>query len=463
MTRRSSSLVLRLVAGAAVWTVALLIAGAVALTALYRDAVLRTLDDRLESVVTALVAGAEIDADGELDLIRAPSDPRYDQVFSGRYWQLSELRTNPDGKQVAEALLRSRSLWDETLEPPSPVLDAALEQPGALFSAEATGPDDEPLRLRVQAVRLSGHDTLLMVIAAEDRRPADRDVRRFGFIAAAMFFVFAAALAAGVIFQVRIGLAPLFRMRKSVAEVREGRAERLEDDYPAELHPLATELNSLLDHSREVVERARTHVGNLAHALKTPIAVLVNESRSQTGELAELVGRQADVMARQVDHHLRRARAAAHAKAVGARTDAAQVLSDLSRTLQRIYAKRDVTVEVECPPELLFRGETQDFEEMAGNLMDNACKWAGSMVRVTARREGAVLTVDVDDDGPGMDQDAIALALRRGVRLDEQAPGAGLGLSIVDDLARAYEGDLVLGRSALGGLHARLILPAAGS
>lgn len=456
---RGRSLVLRLVGGAAVWAAVLLIAGAVALTALYRQSILRTVDDRLESVVGGLVAAAEVAPDGTVAVLRRPTDPRYDQVFSGRYWQIGE----GEGGGGDQPLVRSRSLWDETLKVPTPVALSATANPGAYVAGDGLGPDNEPLRVRAQAVQLPDREGLVIFAVAEDRRPADRDIRRFAITAAGLYLIFAAALAAGIILQVKIGLAPLFRMRNAVAEVREGRAERVEGDFPAELAPLGDELNSLLDHSRSVVERARTHVGNLAHALKTPIAVLVNESRTETGPLAELVTRQTGIMSRQVDHHLRRARAAAHAKAIGARTDVAPLVDDLVRTLRKIHTRRGVTIDaaVEDPPR--FRGEKQDLEEMAGNLIDNACKWAASRVQVTARaaEDSGRLEIRVEDDGPGMDEAAITMALKRGVRLDENAPGTGLGLSIVDDLARAYGGELHLGRSEAGGLAATLLLPAA--
>jgi signal transduction histidine kinase len=294
-------------------------------------------------------------------------------------------------------------------------------------------------------------------------------VRRFALISGLMFLGFATAIAAGVFVQVRIGLAPVLRMGASVAEVREGRSERVEGRFPVELQGLADELNSLLDHSRDIVERSRTHVGNLAHALKTPIAVLTNESRGRDDELAQLVARQTEAMSQQVDHHLRRARAAAHAKAVGARTEIAPLVVDLARTLRRIYAHEGVTIETELDPDLVFRGERQDLEDMLGNLIDNACKYSNGFVQITMLRdgvedgpgEGRRALILIEDDGPGLDEAACAAATERGVRLDEQAPGSGLGLAIVADLARAYEGGLTLDRAEMGGLRARLDLPAA--
>jgi signal transduction histidine kinase len=459
--KRRASLAFRLFAGAAAWALALLLLGAIALTTLYQRSVLRTMDDRLSSVVEALVAAAETDPGGGIVLARRPSDPAYDRVFSGRYWQIFDAPVMEGGGH--QALVVSRSLWDETLTPPDALMASLLASPGQVMSFDTKGPSGEPLRLTGQAVQLPARADMVIMMAAEDREIADRDVRNFAITSGIMFLGFATAIAAGVFFQVRIGLAPVLRMRTSVAEVREGNQERVDGEFPVELQPLADELNAMLDHSRELVERSRTHVGNLAHALKTPIAVLTNEARTSQGALADMVERQTGVMTEQVEHHLRRARAAAHAKAVGARTPVASTVGDLARTLEKINAARGIRITVEAEEGLNFKGERQDLEEMIGNLMDNACKWSGGEVHVVARRTAArELAVIIEDDGPGLDPQQCEAALQRGVRLDEQAPGSGLGLAIVSDLAKAYGGELSLSRSELGGLAARIGLPATG-
>ena len=459
--KRRASLAFRLFAGAAAWALALLLLGAVALTTLYQRSVLRTMDDRLSSVVESLVAAAETDPGGGIVLARRPSDPAFDRVFSGRYWQIADAPEMEGGGH--EALVVSRSLWDEVLAPPDALLASLLAAPGQLMSFDTKGPSGEGLRLTAQAVQLPARPDMVIMMAAEDRAAADRDVRNFAITSAIMFLGFATAIAAGVFFQVRIGLAPVLRMRTSVAEVREGNQDRVDGEFPVELQPLADELNAMLDHSRELVERSRTHVGNLAHALKTPIAVLTNEARTSDGPLADMVERQTSVMTDQVEHHLRRARAAAHAKAVGARTELGPTLGDLARTLEKINKARGIRITTEIEGGLNFKGERQDLEEMVGNLMDNACKWSGGLVHVHAERAAPrELAVIIEDDGPGLSPDECEAALQRGVRLDEQAPGSGLGLAIVSDLAKAYGGELSLSRSELGGLAARLGLPATG-
>jgi signal transduction histidine kinase len=263
-----------------------------------------------------------------------------------------------------------------------------------------------------------------------------------------------------VALQVRVGLHPLFALSREVAAVRTGKSERVVGDYPAELEPLASELNALVAHNQDVVERQRTHVGNLAHALKTPLSVIAAEAEARPGPLADVVGRQAVVMRQQVDHHLRRARAAARPQGGGERTEVAPVLEELSLTLERIFRDKGVEVDWRAPDDLYFHGERQDLQELAGNVMENACKWCESRVRaearITSERE---LTLTVEDDGPGLATKDRAEVLQRGARLDEAAPGSGLGLSIVDELAKAYGGALRLDDSLLGGLKVTLVLP----
>ena len=450
------SLVRRLSLLALGWALVLLAVGAVSLTAVFRQTILTDLDNRQASIAEFLLVSLEVNGNGEIALSRDLLDPRFGQVFSGRYWQVTEVDALPDD----EPLLRSRSLWDETIRIPSRVQTAAIAATGQPVAGSATGPDGEPLRLSLRTVVLPGREEAVLILAAEDRRPSDRRVLTFGLVAGGLMGAFAILLAVGVIIQVRVGLSPVLKMRRAVARVRDGEAERVEGRYPVELMPLASELNALLDHSREVVERARTHVGNLAHALKTPITVLTNEARQDETRLGELVRRQTGNMSAQVEHHLRRARAAANAQAIGARTPVNEVIEDLGRTLRRIYARRDVTLDWEVAGTPVFRGERQDLEELVGNLMDNACKWAASRVTVhiEATADGSV-DVRVEDDGPGLEPEVRARVLERGVRLDEQAPGTGFGLAIVSDLARAYGGTIELGESSAGGLSARLVLP----
>jgi signal transduction histidine kinase len=299
-------------------------------------------------------------------------------------------------------------------------------------------------------------------MAAQDRSTVDQDARRFAATAAAALAILIVGLIAAIFIQVRIGLRPLFNLRREVADVRKGATDRIAGRYPSELAPLAEELNALVAHNQEVVERQRTHVGNLAHALKTPLSVMLAEAQARPGPLAQVVDRQAAAMHEQVDHHLRRARAAARTQGQRERTPIAPVLDELARTLERIFHDRAITIDWRADEDLYFQGERQDLLEIVGNVMENACKWSAGKVRVTAEEAGLEkLVLAVEDDGPGLPSERRDEVLERGARLDEKTPGSGLGLSIVDELARAYGGSVKLADSALGGLRVEILLPRA--
>jgi signal transduction histidine kinase len=332
---------------------------------------------------------------------------------------------------------------------------------GEGVTLDLVGPHGEPLKVLSRAISLPGRDQPFVYMVAGDRREISAETERFNRLLVLGLGTLLLGVVAAVLIQVRFGLEPLRRIRRGLAEIRIGQARRLAGDYPEELRPLANELNALLDHNEAVVERARTHVGNLAHGLKTPIAVLTNEASRSRGSLAALTLRQTALMRQQVDHHLSRARAMATASVIGSRCDVAPVLSDLHRTLARIYATRELAIEIACPPETAFRGARQDLEEMLGNLLDNACKWARTRVVASAEAVDERLMVVVEDDGPGLPPERRSEVMQRGRRLDERVPGSGLGLSIVVDIAELYGGALSLHEAASGGLRARLELPAA--
>ena len=246
-------------------------------------------------------------------------------------------------------------------------------------------------------------------------------------------------------------------------DIREGRVAKLSGEYPMEIQPLATELNSLIDHNKTVVEQAKTHVSNLAHALKTPLAVLINEAGTSKSKFSDLVTRQSETMKKQVDHHLQRARAAARGQAIGVSASVADTIIPLARTLERIYRDKDIAFDIDISEGLMFRGEKRDLEEMAGNLMDNACKWTHSDVVIRAiihPEDDKFLQIQVTDNGPGIHPKDYIKALKRGIRLDENTPGTGFGLAIVDDLSKAYKGGMTLKRPAdATGLLVTLTLP----
>ena len=417
-------------------------------------------DDQLSETVDSLLAGTSVEA-GVVTPPLPAIDSQDQRVYSGEYWEIA----TPDGAGGLKALARSRSLWDRALTPPPAGLAALAAAEGKSIFYDSPGPLDQRLRVGAAEARVAGYPAPVVFMAAQDRAPVDRDVRTFITTIAVALGILGVGLVAAVIIQVRVGLQPLFALRREMADVRTGKRERVEGVYPSELEPLANELNALVAHNQQIVERQRTHVGNLAHALKTPLSVILTEARQRGGDLADVVERQARIMSQQVDHHLRRARAAARTQGLGERTEVAPVLEELARALERIFQDKIAHIDLDCPDGLMFVGERQDILEIAGNMMENACKWSRGRVRATAAPTPGArqFTLVVEDDGDGLPAHQRETVLRRGERLDESAPGSGLGLSIVDELVRAYDGSITLGESRLGGLRVEITLPRAES
>ena len=440
------------------WSLAALVIVAVVLALLFQQAAIRRVDQGLHELIDNLVRYSTVDPQTQEVFAPPLTDERALAAYSGRYWEIAYL--TPDGRVVPST--RSYSLFDAALKTPPDLIARFKAQPGRAVAYDTRGPLNEPLRARAQQNWLPGRSTPVVFLAAEDRTSVDRDVRGFVAATAAAFLLLGGGLVAAIVIQVRVGLRPLFDLRREVASVRRGKAERLAQEYPVELVPLAEELNALVAHNQDVVERQRMHVGNLAHALKTPISVMLTEAEQRPGPLADVVARQARTMRDQVDHHLRRARAAARAQGQGERTSVAEILDELARTLERIFRDKGIEIDWDAADDLFFLGERQDLLEIAGNAMENACKWGRARVRVRAEAVGEErMLLTVEDDGPGLPAEAREGVLKRGARLDESAPGSGLGLSILLELARAYGGTLKLDAAALGGLRVEVLLPAA--
>ena len=454
---RANSLAFRLFLWATGLTVVVLIVTGFALSSLYRHAVERAFDRRLDVYLRTLVADVASPDEGAEKFPQTIGEPLFELPLSGWYWQVTRLDTpKPE-------LHSSRSLWDSNLPRVSASEDASA---GGYRKGYAKGPEDVRLRLVERNVDLADEGRYLIQVAG-DATEIDEEMLSFDRTIGAIFAALAGALLLTTALQVRFGLSPLKRISESLAAIRSGRAERLEGEFPVEIAPLARETNALIDANREIVERARTHVGNLAHALKTPLSVIVNEAGARPGDpLAQKVLEQADIMRDQVARQLERARLAARSTVVGTLIDVPPVVTALARTMEKLHRERDIAIAIDVPEHARFRGEEQDLEEMVGNLVDNACKWAQARVaiEVLADAPGGEnkprVRVIVDDDGPGLspaERERVAL---RGQRLDESKPGSGLGLSIVVELANLYGGVLTLGTAPIGGLRAELALPA---
>jgi signal transduction histidine kinase len=454
---RVSSLALRLFLWATGWTVVILIVTGIVLSTLYRNAVERAFDRRLDVYLRTLVADVASPEEGTDKFPQSIGEPLFDLPLSGWYWQVARLDT------AKPEVHSSRSLWDSNF----PRLADGGQGSGGYRQGYAQGPEDVRLRLAERTVDL-GEDGRYLVAVAGDATEIDNEMRSFDRVIGATFGALAIALLLTTALQVRFGLLPLKRISASLAAIRSGRAERLQGEFPVEIAPLARETNALIDANREIVERARTHVGNLAHALKTPLSVLVNEAAARADDpLAQKVREQTDIMRDQVARQLERARLAARSTVVGALIDVSPVVTALARTMEKLHRERDIAIAVDVPEQARFPGEQHDLEEMIGNLVDNACKWAQSRIAIEVvadRFEGdgkPRVRIIVDDDGPGLSPSEREQVALRGRRLDESKPGSGLGLSIVVELAGLYGGVLSLGTAPIGGLRAELALPGA--
>ncbi len=452
------SIAARLFISATVWIASILIVAGLGLTALNRRASEAAFDDRLGVYLKALVANGVAGGDDARAAAAPQVDPQFELAFSGWYWQVTRLDVAP------REIRSSPSLFATQL----PGLEPGLApNPDGVVSGYVIGPGDKPLRT-VERTIDAGDEGRFLVQVAANSDVIQKQIAAFETGLWATFLALAAALLGSTAFAVRFGLRPLRALTEGVAQIRRGEAERVVGEFPDDVAPLADEVNLLLDANREIVERARTQVGNLAHALKTPLSVIVNEADSPSGGLPEKVREQADIMRRQMAFYLDRARAAARAGALGAVTDVDPVVAGLVRTFEKVHRGRGLTFDVGGDSGTRFRGESQDLTDLIGNLLDNSGKWAAARIAVTVRgHEGAGtkgrtgLQLVIDDDGPGLPAQARAQALERGRRLDESRPGSGLGLSIVADLAALYGGALSLGDSPLGGLRATLELPRA--
>jgi signal transduction histidine kinase len=460
MNRRfgSTSIAMRLFLSSALACIVVLTFAGLVLSALYRQTAEAALDDQLGVYLRALVADIATPREDQRTDPGQMGEPQFELALSGWYWQITRLDVDPPQISASRSLFASRL----------PRLGDAGAKAATSFDGrrrgEVMGPDNKPLRMLERIIDAGDQGRFLVQVAATTQS-VDGQVGEFEFDLGVTFLLLALLLVTAMAFQARYGLRPLRRLRKDVIAVRRGQAENIAGEFPLEIAPLADELNLLIVANREIVERARIQVGNLAHALKTPLSVIVNETDGDATPLARKIGEQAEQMRDQLSFHLDRARAASRAGAIGASADLAPALAAMSRAFAKIYPAIDLAVD--CPENLSFLGERQDFDDMAGNLIDNACKWARSEVRVSvgnlpaAERDRAFFCLLIEDDGPGLAPEQRAEAVRRGRRLDESKPGSGLGLSIVADLASAYGGRLELGDSPLGGLRAALALPAA--
>ena len=424
------------------------------------------IDQRLDTQVTFLSSMLRAGGEGMIALTGSADGPPFERRRRGWYWQVTGPKNSLRSQSLEGAALDMPA--DEGLRPPPPPPredrspkdgrpKEGRAKDGRPKPADGPGPGGEPLHYRIKRVMVSGMQVTIAVSAP--RAAVWGPLREAMTTVAISLGVLGIALVLAILLQVRLGLRPLERLRQSVADVRAGRSERVPSGQPLEVQPLVTELNGLLDQNAINLERSRRHVANLAHGLKTPLATLAVSLSNPDGRRPEQLAIVVDLMERRIRHHLGRARAAVLGGPVRTQTVMASRVRDLGDVLTKVHADRGITLTVEIADDVAVACEQQDFDEMAGNLMENAFKWAHGRIRIRTLSDQRMAGLVIEDDGPGLLPEQIATVLRPGERLDESAPGFGFGLSITRELAELYGGRVDLGASELGGLKASLRLP----
>ncbi|MFN3764487.1 MAG: ATP-binding protein [Aliihoeflea sp.] len=445
---RLGSLTVRVIAFSTLWAVLTLVIIATVISTLFRQASERGFESLLSAHLFNLISTVSVTEDGWLQGNPNLGDLRFTIPRSGWYWSVEPISEGLRGS------LQSISMV-EPIEAPTTEevpFDSEFQRRYVTMGIEDEFVDVYESEFvldaaeRVARFRVMGNRSDLEAEIADFERQLYIYLALFGF---GMIAINAIAI--------WFGLRPLTRVRRALAEIRSGSAQRLDGSFPAEIAPLADETNALIESNRRIVERSRTQVGNLAHSLKTPLAVLLNEGAAMGGRKGELIVDQATAMQSQVEHYLQRARVAAQRDSVLFRTPVVATLERLVRVLTKLNPHLDISLEGP-DEEIVFSGEKEDFEELVGNLLENATKWGRTAVAVTVRRDGddgrPSFVLTIDDDGPGIPEEKARVAMKRGHRLDETKPGTGLGLAIVSDLVKEYGGLFELGRSQLGGLRA---------
>jgi len=434
-----------------IWiSTALVVAGFV-LTSFFKDYAAKQFQMSLQVHLDQLTANFNLDPQGNASVTPALSDPRFSQPLSGLYWQIN----SQDGR----AVLRSRSLWDDLIELPAYDLNKT-----GITALTVKDPEIQSVQLLIRTITLEEHsNSKWTLIMAGSTRELEKTLENWSLRLTFFLVLLFVSLSIAAIAQVILSLKPLRSLQKAMEKLRSSPMSRLKGNFPQEIQPLIDEFNIALDQNEQVVSRARTQTGDLAHALKTPLAVLSNAAQKELllkgtkYELARLVAEQTTMMQRHIDWRLKRARTATTKDARHGAIEIAPVIDQLARVMRRIHQARAIEIAILCTPEdISFQGEIQDLQEILGNLLDNAFKWASSKITVMVSMEIKRLTIVISDDGPGLSAEQCQQVIERGVRTDEKIPGTGLGLSIAQELVSLYQGTMELGTNAQGGLRVTL-------
>ncbi|KWU01405.1 histidine kinase [Vibrio toranzoniae] len=437
-TLKNTSLKSRLLLAAAFWLGAMILAAGIGIPKLVNDYLVDDMKQQLSLTMDELTANIETNNHGALIMAERLSDPRLNQPYSGIYWRAS----------TQDQIIRSRSLWDKDLTIKRSPIHTSVK-----------GPKEEKLIYIEQDIYLPElSDPVTITIGMNDNSLESTLNQLTGQVWLILLLLFVGVLLL-IGIQVSWSLLPLNKMQRELALLRKGEQQGLSDNYPKEVSPLVSDLNALLFHYQELLERARNHAGNLSHALKTPLSVLKNEIERLPDDDKKLLQEPIHQIQSQIDYHLGRARMAGAMNILSVKSSPCERVEAIAMAFDKVYADNNVTMVNELDLELDVAVEKTDLDEMLGNLLENSYKWARSIIRVHAKdlTDGNVELI-VEDDGQGIPEEKLEQVTKRGVRLDETTPGTGLGLNIVNEMAHSYRGSLTLGKSSMGGLRASLIL-----
>ena len=444
-----NSLALRLFLSASVWILLTLISGGLLLSDIFRESTEKAFDDKLNLFMETLIGSSKIDSTESITVVNPLGDPRFFQPYSGWYWQINK------GSQT---LVRSRSMWDQVL-----TLDKRLIGGRAQFinsnlqeKKNKRIVTSQQLNIVQREISFPGFDDPLTFMISGDTEEFEKNIMQFNNILVSSLAILGFGLLLSVYLQVKYGLLPLKKIKNSLFKIRNGDAKKLEDNYPTEVSPLASEINILLEHNEKIVQRAKTHVGNLAHALKTPLTIISNHINATNDQSLKP---QVELINKNIDRYLNKARSSATGNIVKSKIDVDIVTKKIIKIFRKIYPNLQINL-ISIDKNLLIPGNSDDLDEILGNLLENACKWTNEIVELKVLKfSDRSIKFTISDDGPGLPKHRRGEVFARGFRLDEQTPGTGLGLNIVKDTVEQYSGKVWLSESIFNGLEVNVILP----
>ena len=442
-----NSLAVRLFFSATVWIILTLLSAGLLLSDLNKQNNLEAFDDRLNLLLETLIGGSKVDSSDGITVVTSIGEPRFFQPYSGWYWQINK------GNKT---LSRSRSMWDQVFTPDKRLIGGRSQFIDAVGQNNKQLIEKKDLYIVEREISFPGITEPINFILSGDTFEYKENIKNFDNTLSAILIFLGVGLMMAVFLQVKFGLFPLNKIKDALFKIRNGDKKKLEAKYPLEVQPLATEINDLLEHNEKIVERARTHVGNLAHVLKTPLAVITNEIDKEK----KLLSNQITLMKKHIDRYLKKAHLESVGKNIKSKIAFLEFLNKMVLIFQKLYPNKEIEFKRGFK-EFFVYGSMEDMEELIGNLIENACKWGKEKVRIKFENYGKnKVKILIEDDGPGLEKEQKNKVFTRGFRVDEQTPGSGLGLNIVKDIIEIYKGEIWLEKSSsLGGLKVNIILP----